>query len=317
MSAPTPDDFRADIPSDVAERAYYGVSHLPERRAQNTRNDYAATLAGDYETLRSHALKGGTMASLDAEFSRYRDGYRRRYLAYLHSSARCVSWFIAGPSGFPAARMNKRADIAHRRLSDIVDFRGRTLAAIKRALRADLRAIYAGDGDALERLESRISAAESLQARMRETNAAIRRTKKAGPQAQFAALLAMGYQEMTAHRLLTPDFAGRVGFPDFELTNNGANIRRMRARVEQISRMQAAPSRDVSGTVARVEDAPADNRVRLFFPGKPDESTRAQLKANGFRWTPTLGCWQAYFSESARHLARAIAGVKESEVPAA
>jgi hypothetical protein len=49
----------------------------------------------------------------------------------------------------------------------------------------------------------------------------------------------------------------------------------------------------------RVEDAPADNRIRLYFPDKPDEVTRSALKARGFRWTPSLGCWQAYRNPSA------------------
>jgi hypothetical protein len=32
------------------------------------------------------------------------------------------------------------------------------------------------------------------------------------------------------------------------------------------------------------------------------------LKAAGFRWTPTLGCWQAYRNHNALTVAREIAG---------
>lgn len=305
----TTETFLADISTATAERAYYGVSHFPERRAQTTRSEYADGLAVDYQALSEQATKGGTLDLLPAEFARYREGLRRRTCAYLHSSARCVSWFIAGPSGFPAARMNKRADIAHRRLSEMLDFRARAMAAIRRTLRPDLRAIYAGDGDALERLDAKITAAKALQERMKATNAAIRRNAGVGPQAQIAALLVLGYQEATARRLLEPDFCGRIGFADYELTNNGANIRRMEKRIEQITRQQATPASEVNGDHARIEDAPADNRVRLFFPGKPDEAVRTELKASGFRWTPTLGCWQAFRNHNSFVTARRVAGV--------
>jgi hypothetical protein len=232
----------ADIPQQTARAAYYGVSFRSDDRGDRSRADYANQLAADYESLRQHAEKGGTLDLLDAEFARYREKFRRRTLAYLHSSARCVSWFIAGPSNFPAARMNKRAEIAHRRLSDMLDFRARAIAAIRRTLRPDLRDIYASDSDALERLEAKIEAAESLQVRMRETNATIRRHRKDGQQAQIAALLEMGYGLITAQKLLEPDFCGRIGFADYELTNNGANIRRMRMRAEGIARMKATPN---------------------------------------------------------------------------
>ena len=306
-------NFINDISTETAQRAYYGVSMFPERRAESTRSDYAGQLAEDYAALRAQAEKGGTLDLLDGEFATYRERYRRHNLAYLHSSSRCVSWFIAGPSGFPAARMNKRADIAHKRLNDMLEFRARALAAIKRRLRPDLRAIYAGDGDALERLEAKITAAEALQARMKATNATIRRTAKEGAQGQVAALLGAGYTEGHARRLLEPDFCGRIGFADFELTNNGANIRRMKQRLEQITKLQATPGLEIEGSAARFEDCPQDNRVRLFFPGKPSEEVRSQLKAGGWRWTPSLGCWQAYRHQHTFDAGKRFAGI----VPAA
>lgn len=302
-------EFLSDISTETANRAFYGVSQDPDGRGERQRQDYAASMADDYQQCHAQAVKGGTLDMLEGEFARYRAGMRQRNLAYLHSSARCVSWFIAGPSNFPAARMAKRSDICHKRLNEMLEFRSRALAAIKRALRPDLRAIYAGDSNALERLEAKLTGAEALQLRMRATNAAIRRTAKAGPPTQIAALLGMGYTEGAAHRLLAPDFCGRIGFPDFELTNNSASIRRMKQRVESITRLQATPASEAEGTNARLEDAPQDNRVRLFFPGKPDETVRTRLKSSGFRWTPSLGCWQAFRNHWALVLAKEIAGV--------
>lgn len=292
-------NFENDISISTAVAAYNGTSWTPERRGESTRREYADTLAGDYAMLKAQAEKGKTLDMLEEEFSRYRAGYRRRTMAYLHSSARCVSSFIAGPSKFPAGRMNKRADIAHRRLNDLVDFRARALAAIRRNLRPDLAPIYSSDSDALERLEVKIAHAEAVQARMKTANAAIRKHAKAGRAAQIQALLELGYPLGAASRLLEPDFCGRIGFPNYELTNNSANIRRMKERVEIIGRLQATPAEEIEGENGiRFEDAPQDNRVRLYFPGKPAHEIRQGLKARGFRWAPTIAAWQAYRNAS-------------------
>jgi hypothetical protein len=303
-------DFANDIPLSLAVAAHSGTSFSPERRGETARNDYAAGLAADYEHFRAQAEKGGTLDLLPAEFERYRASLAKRYRAYLASSSRCVSSFIAGPSNFPAARMNKRADIAHKRLTEYCEFQQRARAAIVRTLRPDLAPIRTEDDNAAERLRKEIEQAEQLQARMKAANLAIRQNKKAGREAQIAALVALGISEKRAPSLLEPDFAGRIGFADYQLTNNGANIRRMRQRLVLVETAKATPTTEAKGKAATVEDDPPANRVRLFFPGKPDASIRDRLKANGFRWSPTIGAWQAYRNHRAIEIARQVAGVE-------
>lgn len=288
-------DYANDIPRALAQAAHQGTSFSPERRGESEIAGYASTLAADYADLEAHAIKGGTLDLLPSEFARYRAGLRRRQIAYLQSSSRCVSSFIAGPSNFPARRMNKRAEIAHKRLSEMLDFRGYAKRAAIRNLRPDLRPIMAGDADAVERLQREHDTATRVHARMKAANAAIRKHAKAGPDAQVEALMAQGFTEPRARDLLKPDFCGRIGFADYEITNNGANIRRIAARIAALEQAKAQPDTEREGANGvRMEDSPADNRVRLFFPGKPADDVRAKLKAHGFRWSPTVGAWQAY-----------------------
>jgi len=302
--------FLADIPHSLAQSAYAGTSFSPERRGDSARSEYAQTLAEDYALFHAQAVKGGTLDKLAEEFSRYRAGMAGRYRAYLASSSRCVSSFIAGPSNFPARRMNKRSDIAHRRLGEYLDGRELARRAVIRNLRPDLRPIMAGDADAAERLAVKIAQAQRAQSRMKEANATIRKHAKEGAAAQIAALVDLGYSEPTAGELIKPDCCGRIGFADYELTNNGANIRRMVARLEQIERNQAAEVREISGAdgIRLEDDAPA-NRVRLYFPGKPAAEVRDRLKSSGFRWAPSVGAWQAYRNWRAIQTAQQLAGV--------
>ena len=300
-------DFSRDIPADLALAAHSGCSFVPERRAESTRREYAATMAADYLSATTAARTPEAAAEVSALFDAYRAGYAKRYRAYLASRSRCVSSMIAGPSNFPAARMAKRGDIAHSRLTELIEYRNHMIAKMARAARPDLRPIMTGDADAIARLENKLAALVATQERMKAANAAIRKHAKAGPAAQLAALVALGYAPDRAAKILAPDFAGRTGFPSFEITNNGANIRRVEKQLAAARALKTETATEAEGTAARLEDCPQENRVRLFFPGKPSAETIAELKRNAFRWTPSLTCWQAY--RTSLPAARRLAGM--------
>jgi hypothetical protein len=94
------------------------------------------------------------------------------------------------------------------------------------------------------------------------------------------------------------------------MTNNNANIRRMKDRLAEVSRNKVQDVSEIQGDNARFEDCPADNRVRLFFAGKPDEATRTDLKRSGFRWSPSIGAWQAYRHNHTIAKAKLVAGIR-------
>lgn len=303
--------FETDIPLDIARAAHAGTSWEPERRGEQVREGYAATLAADYEAL-ARGLAADMRSTLDVEFARYREGYRRRTLALLHTRSRIVSGWITGPSNFPARQMQKRIGVEMRRMGEIEDFRVRAMKAIHRTLHPELAPIMLGDSDADTRLRAKLEQAEKLQARMKAANAAIRKHSKAGTDAQISALVVLGFSESQARKLLMPDFCGRIGFADFHTKNNGAEIRRIKARLGRVEDVRSQPSTESVGEHARVEDVPTDNRVRLFFPGKPSAEVRERLKRCGFRWTPTLGCWQAYRHDHTIALAHEVAGARNA-----
>lgn len=298
--------YASDIPLSLAIAAHSGTSFVPDRRGAAVVAGYRAELQEVYETLKKNAEKGGTLDKLEDEFARFRGGYRARNIAYLSSKSRCMSTMIAGPSNFPVRRQQKRNEVAHRRLEDLLEFKERAIRAAIRNLRPDLRPIMAGDADALDRLAVDIAKAERAQERMKAANKVVRAFYKAGVRdAESGELWGRYVEKLTdvwpnvsedaAKRLLEPDCCGRIGYADYELTNNNANIRRMKQRFEQISRAKATPDSQIKNDNGiTVDDCPAENRVRITFPGKPSEEIRSKLKKNGFRWTPSLGVWQAY-----------------------
>jgi hypothetical protein len=123
-----------------------------------------------------------------------------------------------------------------------------------------------------------------------------------------AALVDMGIGKGAAEDLVLPDFAGRIGVPDYRLRNLGSEIRRLKQRIAQIEAARAAPpaADEVIGDV-RIETA--ENRTRLYFPGKPPPAIRFELKRAGFRWSPLAGAWQRHASDGALYHARRVAGL--------
>lgn len=154
-------------------------------------------------------------------------------------------------------------------------------------------AIFTDDPQAAEKLEEKIARLEQRQEIMKSANKLVKKEDRQG-------LAALGFSDERIDDLLKPDFVGRVGFPSYELTNNNANIRRLKDRLKVIESHADDKTTEKSGNGIRVVDNVEANRVQVFFPGKPDDATRIALKSHGFRWTPSLGCWQAYRNYSAK-----------------
>lgn len=164
--------------------------------------------------------------------------------------------------------------------------------------------ISSDDPEAVTKLLAQIEQAETTQARMVAANKAVRKSDR-------VELAAQGFSEARIGQLFTPDFCGRIGFANFELTNNSANIRRMKQRVEQLRAEHAQRKPDSTPLLkiatpegVTIEENAEMNRLQIFFPGKPSDEIRARLKSNGFRWSPNAGAWQRQLNNGARWAAK-------------
>jgi hypothetical protein len=93
------------------------------------------------------------------------------------------------------------------------------------------RSIFSDDPNATEKLADKIAKLEERQRIMTEANRLVRKQDKEG-------LADLGFSETAIAKLFTPDFCGRIGFPSYALTNNGANIRRLKQRLEQLEKAE-------------------------------------------------------------------------------
>lgn len=162
------------------------------------------------------------------------------------------------------------------------------LAALAKEIESRIAGVGCGgissdDPEAEAKILRRIAKLEASQTTMKRANAAIRKKDD-------DALVRLGFSDEQIAKLKLPDFGGRVGFPGYALTNNNANIRRLRLRLAELAAKPTTSSEQVIGDVRMVQDAD-DNRVVLHFPGKPADAVRAELRASGFKWSPTRVAW--------------------------
>jgi len=162
--------------------------------------------------------------------------------------------------------------------------------------------ISSDDPQAILKLQAKITAAEAEQAHMKQTNAALRKVMRLPAEQRAPALIEhLHISQQTADKLLQGDYRGRVGYPDYQLTNNNANIRRMKQRLSelqaQVQRAASQPEQETYGDVTLIRDT-TDNRIRLQFPGKPDAESITLLKRHGFHWSPSNDAWQRQLSSA-------------------
>ena len=140
----------------------------------------------------------------------------------------CPSILISGGSNFPVRKKEKQV-AAWERNHEFYQYVQGILQKIKNILHRR-EVIRSDDERAIEKLEEKLEDMKNLQARMKAANKAIRlRDTEAGDDL----LREMGYSEDAIIELRKPDFCGRTGYADYQLTNNNANIHRVEERLKQ------------------------------------------------------------------------------------
>jgi hypothetical protein len=272
-------------PADVAVRELEADVASTNRRL----NPYEARKAARIERTKARAAR----LQRDAESA--------------HASAKAVADRI--PMGQPIL-VGHHSERRHRRDIDRIQGGFAKAAELhreaetlrRRAAHAESSvAVSSDDPDAIAKLRAKVADLDRDRARMVAANKAVR------SKAPREALATLGFSETMIERALTPDFAGRLGFPDYALRNAASEAARVRKRIADLEARatRGAPEPIVLPGV-RVEEA--ENRVRILCDTKPDDTVRTALKHAGFRWSPSVGAWQRHASNGAWYEAKRIVG---------
>lgn len=182
--------------------------------------------------------------------------------------------------------------------------------------------ISSDDPEAVTKLQEKLVALEQRQAWMKKVNEAWRKAGKPAPNDEAGwrkadDLLGVPFETLGALRL---EAAKRwhyspCPFPRYALTNIGADVRRVRARIESLKQAASAVSSEVDHGACRVVENAEANRIQIRFAGKPEGAVRETLKRYGFRWSPQEGAWQRHLNDAGRIAARCVVEALRKGVP--
>ena len=283
---------------EAAKNSFRGVSFSPEKRGEHFIKECTELLNADIALIRSY---GNDELAANAEISEYTERFKKYLNEWIHAKSRCLSCMITGPARFPVRRAEKANLSELKRGNELYSFRERALAAIKRKLTVK--------GDELEEQKNKLEELKAHQELMKKANSVLRSKTNIEER-----LRDLGFSEEQIKEILTPDFAGRKGFPAFKLTNNNANIKRVEERIQELTK-----KRELAESKGSIEIPFADgvlkidytlNRVQLLFNEKPDQETINKLKSKAFRWSPAYSAWQRIITNAAIYEAKNIVGLK-------
>ena len=289
------------------ERKYFHINESSARTAHNmmSMRDYSegSTTAG----YRSEVDKAYDIADKVAEKKpeeaerayRLAERYSKKMAEYYNKESSigmmCPSVMISGAGNFPVKKKERQL-AAWERNHEFYQYVQGILAKIENILYGR-EIIKSDDERAIEKLEEKLEDMKKLQEDMKAANKALRLKDKEAGNDQ---LREMGYSEESIEELRKPDYLGRVGYPNFQLSNNNANIHRVEERLKRLKAVKERGSSEQEYKTFKVVENTEAMRYQIIFDGKPDAEIRTLLKSNGFKWAPSQGAWQRQITSNGK-----------------
>lgn len=303
------------------ERKYFHINESSARTAHNmmSMRDYSegSTTAG----YRSEVDKAYDIADKVAEKKpeeaervyQLAERYSKKMAEYYNKESSigmmCPSVMISGAGNFPVKKKERQL-AAWERNHEFYQYVQGILAKIENILYGR-EIIKSDDERAIEKLEEKLEDMKKLQEDMKAANKALRLKDKEAGNDQ---LREMGYSEESIEELRKPDYLGRVGYPNFQLSNNNANIHRVEERLKRLKAVKERGSSEQEYKTFKVVENTEAMRYQIIFDGKPDAEIRTLLKSNGFKWAPSQGAWQRQITSNGKWaLKKVVEKLKEME----
>lgn len=165
--------------------------------------------------------------------------------------------------------------------------------------------VSSDDPDAIKKLKAQLESMEKNHEHMKAANKAIRINKT--PESRIAALMALGFSEAESQQILKPNCFGDLGYAGFELSNNNANMKRVRDRIAQLEKMRQRETVEIACNGYKYREDTEENRVMFIFPSTPSEEIRKMLKREySFHWSGRLRAWVRKMTNNALYDAERI-----------
>ena len=201
-------------------------------------------------------------------------------------------------------RHRRDNDRQSRRLSKIISLGEKADHYRNKAESVGKGGVSSDDSDAIAKLTTKLSGLEFKQKIMRDVNAMHKKFLK-NPSILDASNMPENYKNMIRNHVPTYSWEKHPYAP-YELQNNNANIRRIRERIAELEKAATRETTETERDGIRIVENAEENRIQLFFDGKPPAETRQILKRHGFRWSRFNMAWQRHLNASGKYAAEEV-----------
>ena len=234
------------------------------------------------------------------------DTYARKLAANMNHSfaidARVPSILIAGGSNFPVRQKEKQNAARDSNMREWQYIQG----LLDKIRSTGMGGIRQDDPQAIPKLEKKLAGLEKAQETMKAVNAYYR---KHGTLDGCPHLSPENLEKLKA-AMVSGWHYEKKPFQSWELSNNNAEIRRIRQRIDSLTRARETVYVGWEFEGGHVEANREQSRLQVFFEDKPDADARQQLKEHGFRWAPSVGAWQRLLNGNAYYAADRISSIQ-------
>ena len=299
----------APQPEQAAPAAsYYTINEAAAKRAKdaNSFSDYKqGSATAEYRHYVDEAIqlaerqKKRVDPMYHEKIDSLLDTYARKLAANMNKGyeidARVPSILIAGGSNFPTRKKEKQNAARDSNYREWQDIQG----LLDKIRSTGMGGISADDPQAVQKLEKKLESLEKSQETMKAVNAYYRKHKTL----DGCPYLSSEQLEKLKADMTSSWHLGDKPFATWALSNNSAEIRRVKDRIKSLSQQKEIGFVGWEFDGGKVEANTEANRLQIFFEDKPDEATREALKNNGFRWSPKAGAWQRQLTSNAYYAA--------------
>lgn len=294
---------------------YYEINEDAARRAKEMNSFYeykTGSATAEYQTMVDKAVEiaEAQKALVDPmhheKIDSLLDTYARKLAQNMNSGyaidARVPSVMIVGPANFPVRQKEKQNAARDRNMQE-----WREIQELLNKIRSvGTGGISADDPDAVEKLKKKLENLEESQETMKFVNDYYRRK---------GSLDRCPYLTQEQIDKLKSDMEskwhyGNAPYLPWQLSNNSAEIRRVKKRIEELERKAETTYTGWEFEGGHVEPDKEANRLRIYFDEKPDEDIRSELSHNGFKWSPKANAWQRQLTNNAFYAADRIACIQ-------
>ena len=291
-----PRDFSEDLDYKSLYNSYSMSSFDPERRAENDKKMFGASMLNLYNSSVEEAKENNRLEEYNQAFERYYAVILKKNKEVISARTGTFSTAVTGRAGIKGSQLRKNEAKQKREYEinkELIDYIEKAEKKLNEVARNPDRfysdqAIKSTDKNAIEKLNQKIEQLEAEKDFIKRSEKACKEYQKTK---DFSVFEKYNIPQKEAKEYV--EQIERHGLPLIKgISSISAEIRRVKERIALLEKSKESEDENFDIENGRILVNKEAQRVQIFFDNIPDANTRDALKKRAFKWAPSAKAWQ-------------------------